>query len=140
MQPVESPLAEEDRKPVILLVEDEVIVSFATAEHLRENGCVVIEARNAREAIDVLFGETRIDLVITDVMMPESMDGFGLAKWIETNRPDLPFILTSGVPRNPAVLTDKEMAWPFLPKPYDLDALHVMVRRLLGPAGKEASK
>jgi len=40
--------------------------------------------------------DIRIDLVLTDIRMPGSMDGFGLARWIRTNRPGTHVILTSG--------------------------------------------
>ena len=57
----------------------------------------MLEAGNADEALEIIqHGAVTIDLVFSDVVMPGSMDGFGLAKWIRANRPGLPIILTSG--------------------------------------------
>ena len=54
---------------------------------------MVFEAGNADEAITTIETGIPIDLVLTDVRMPGSMNGFGLAKWIGTNKPKISVIL-----------------------------------------------
>lgn len=67
----------------ILVVEDDVLVRMPIAQYLRDCGYKVVEAVNADEAIAVLLHqETVVDVVFSDIEMPGSIDGFGLAKWI----------------------------------------------------------
>jgi len=115
----------------ILVVEDDVLVRMPIAQYLRDCGYKVIEAANADEATTVLLHhETPVDIVFSDIDMPGSMDGFGLAKWIREHRPGLDIILAGTVPR--AVNAAKELCddGP-LPKPYEPQAVHDRVRRLL---------
>src|SRR5262249_60223603 len=70
----------------ILFVEDEVLIRMAVADYLRDCGYRVIEAGNADEAIKVLCSNESVDVVCSDVQMPGSMDGFGLAQWIRRER------------------------------------------------------
>ena len=64
----------------ILLVEDQTLVRLALAHHLGECGYAVLEAENADEALVLLGRHPEIDVVFTDVQMPGSMDGLGLAE------------------------------------------------------------
>ena len=85
--------------PTILVVEDDVLVRNVVAAYLRECGFDVIEANGADEAVHVLQADVRVDIVFSDVNMPGSMDGFGLAQWVRRERPWLRVILTSGAAR-----------------------------------------
>ena len=69
---------------------------YRTAAYLRDCGFDVVEAGNADEAVRVLEAGIRIDIVFSDVNMPGSLDGFGLAQWLCRERPGLKIILTSG--------------------------------------------
>ena len=66
----------------ILIVEDEFLARAMLSDHLQECGFMVLEAANADEAIKTIQTGIPIDLVLTDIRMPGSMNGFGLAKWI----------------------------------------------------------
>jgi len=117
-------------KPVILIVEDEVIIRSVVAEHLRECGFTVIEAANADEAVAVLSTQARIDLVFSDITMPGKMDGVALARWIHERRGEIPVLLTSGaaaLPNASAPFTDER----FVRKPYRLEEIEDQIRRLL---------
>jgi CheY-like chemotaxis protein len=83
----------------ILVVEDEVLIRFELADYLRSCGYQVIEAVNATEAVSVLQTSRRINLVFSDVQLPGPMNGFGLARWIRANQPQVKVILSSGVAR-----------------------------------------
>ena len=78
---------------------------MAIAEYLRDCGYHVVEAANGDEAISVLTAaDCEIDLILSDVQMPGTVDGFALARWVRQNMPGLEIILTSGyagAARNP---------------------------------------
>ena len=67
----------------MLIVEDEWLIRMNTMEALEAAGFEVVEAENADEAIAILTARTDINLVLTDVHMPGSMDGLKLAHFVE---------------------------------------------------------
>jgi CheY-like chemotaxis protein len=91
-----APASSEPSGKIILVVEDQLAVREVTLRRLKQLGYGVVEADNARAAIDVLQSGTPVDLVFTDVVMPGEMTGFDLREWVRANRPDLPVVLTSG--------------------------------------------
>ena len=122
----------------ILVVEDEVLVRMPISQYLRDCGYRVIEAANAQEAVTVLsHEETVVDVVFTDIEMPGALDGFGLAKWVREHRPGVVVILAGTLSRT--VERAKDLCEEgSLPKPYDAQALHNQIRRLL--AARKATK
>ena len=89
-----------DGPETILVVEDEVLVRMVICEYLRDCGYRVIEAAGADEAMLVLQqDDLAIDAVLSDVEMPGSMDGFGLARWIRLHRTGLDVILVGNPQR-----------------------------------------
>ena len=108
----------EDGKPVVLVVEDEVLIRMVISDYLRNCGYKVIEATNADEAMIILrHAEIDVDVVFSDVEMPGSMDGFQLSKWLRANRPGVDVILTGSVPRAADAAAELCESGP-LPKPY----------------------
>ncbi|MGC1464145.1 MAG: ATP-binding protein, partial [Pseudolabrys sp.] len=79
----------------ILLVEDEEGLRALNARGLSSRGYTVLEAGNGVEAIEVLEREGSVDLVVSDVVMPE-MDGPTLLKEMRRRNPDLKMIFVSG--------------------------------------------
>jgi DNA-binding NtrC family response regulator len=119
-------------------VEDDVLIRMPIAQYLRDCGYKVIEAVNADEAIAVLsHEETAVDIVFSDIEMPGSIDGFELAKWVRAHRPAVDVILTGTVPRSVNAAKDLCDESP-LPKPYQAQAVHDHIRRLL--AARKASR
>lgn len=92
----QAPARADLHAPTVLVVEDEALVRMPIAEYLRDCGYHVLEAEDAGEAIDLVDGDDRVDVVFTDVHMPGDMDGFDLARWIGDHHPDVPVLLTSG--------------------------------------------
>ncbi len=118
----------EGHTPVILLVEDDVLVRFATAELLREEGYVVLEAVDASEALELLGSGHPLDLVLSDVRMPGEMDGVALTYAIKDLRPNLPVVLVSShLPPDVRHGGDG-----FLPKPYQPAQLFEIVEDMMG--------
>lgn len=109
--------------PVVLVVEDEVVLRMAVCAHLRDAGMVVIEAMDAAEAVELLSANKLIELVFSDVNMPGPADGNDLAAWIATRYPHIRVLLTSGVAR--------ESGPPFIAKPYSFVELQRRIEALL---------
>src|SRR5262249_22319468 len=108
----------------ILVVEDQPPVREVTMRRLTQLGYRVVEAENARAAIDVIEAGTKIDLVFSDVVMPGEMTGFDLREWVRANRPDLPVVLTSGFAEDVVkARASMEGSGPILRKPYGRDDL-----------------
>jgi DNA-binding NtrC family response regulator len=116
---------------IILLVEDDILIRMSIAQYLRDCGYKVIEAANANEAMAVLLHEeTFIDVVFSAVDMRSFMDGFGTSKWLRERRPGLEVILAATVPRAVAAANKLCDDGP-LSKPYEPEAVHDRIRRLL---------
>src|SRR4051812_29933897 len=82
---------------VILVVEDDQDVRPVIAESLRSEGFDVVAAATTKEALEILEDSSRrVDLLFTDIAMPERLNGFGLAHRAKQVRPDLPVIYASG--------------------------------------------
>jgi DNA-binding NtrC family response regulator len=114
--------AEATRQSIVLVVEDEILIRSPVSEFLRSAGYKVIEAANAVEAVAVFAGAVPIDLVFSDINMPGTMDGVGLARWVAGHHPGVRVILTSAVSH---ARRAGEIAAHFLPKPYRLaEAAH----------------
>jgi CheY-like chemotaxis protein len=128
-----------ERTPTLLVVEDEVLIRIALSDYLQECGFKVLEAGNADEALEIIqHGTVTIDLVFSDVVMPGSMDGFGLAKWIRANRAGLPIILTSGDAAKADIANELCEREPFMAKPYDLEQLVKRIRTLIDLTTKKS--
>jgi PAS domain S-box-containing protein len=79
----------------ILVVDDDLGVCQSLAELLRYQGCEVALATSASDALALLAGPHRFDLVLSDVVMPD-MDGYDLYMELKERRPELPVILMTG--------------------------------------------
>ena len=96
---IAKPAQEEAAPPVprlcVLVVDDDSLVLTSTCLLLEDLGHQVISAVSGAQALTVLDSEQAIDLVITDMAMPQ-MNGAQLAQAIRSIRPDLPIILATG--------------------------------------------
>jgi len=113
----------EPHPTVVLVVEDEPLIRFATIDALAEAGYETMEASNADEAL-VLLGTRHVEAVVTDVNMPGSVDGLGLSDRVRSAWPRTRVIITSGLVRLANAQLDSGVS--FIPKPYrheDLVAL-----------------
>ena len=115
------------RLPTILLVEDEILTRMAMSEQLRDDGYSVLEAANADEALVVLHGPTRVDVVVTDMRMPGAADGGTLARWVRAKLPFVKVIMVSGQRPAPDV---RILLDGFLPKPVEPSHLASYVQTL----------
>jgi PAS domain S-box-containing protein len=116
----------------LLLVEDEAAVRASVRRLLEWHGYTVLEARNGADALRVY--ETAgggIDLVLTDVVMPE-MGGYELVEQLRTQRPDLKVIFMSGYSER-AFAGDGAFSagTGYLEKPFTVETLMRRVREVL---------
>ena len=137
MSPDPAPQAQ-----TVLVVEDEVLIRMLIAGYLRDCGFKVIEAANADEALQVLQeAEVAIDVVFSDVEMPGSLDGFGVAQWVRRNRPGVEVILAGSPSRAANAAADLCNSGPgsLLDKPYEPQTVLDEIRRLLAARDRRAS-
>ncbi|WP_295559706.1 CHASE3 domain-containing protein [uncultured Hyphomicrobium sp.] len=115
----------------ILLVEDEIRVLELTAAGLRELGYSVREARSAQEALKVLNGDAVVDLLLTDIVMPE-MNGRKLADEAVILRPGIKVLFMTGFTKNAVVHNGVlDPGVNFLAKPFSLEELSEKLRTVL---------
>ncbi len=119
-------------KPLVLVVEDETLVRMFAAEIAQEAGFEVTSVATADEAIAVLEGGTDVRLVFTDVNMPGSIDGLGLARVVRERWPPVELIVTSG--RGEVRMADLPEGGRFLAKPYDSGTLRKVFMEIAGAA------
>jgi two-component system, cell cycle sensor histidine kinase and response regulator CckA len=116
----------------ILLVEDEAAVRSVAARVLGNQGYTVLQAANGEEALEQLDDyEGKIDLVLTDVVMPD-MGGPELTSRIRDRRPDVKVLFMSGYAEGDKLqerIVDGEH--PFLQKPFSAESLTLRVREVL---------
>jgi CheY-like chemotaxis protein len=105
------------QKTTVLLVEPDVIVRLAVADYLRDCGYRVIEAGTGDDALMMLEAGHKIDVILCEVRLPGSIDGFGLARQVRRQYPGVDVILTSGIPGAAARAGDLCDEGP-LDKPY----------------------
>jgi DNA-binding NtrC family response regulator len=115
-----------------MVVEDDVLIRFPIAEHLRSLGFLVIEAANGSEAIGVLAAITSIDVVFTDMHMPGPVDGLGVIRWIEENKHRARIILTSGDENAATAVAAANPDAKVFSKPYRVSEVGDCVSRLVG--------
>jgi CheY-like chemotaxis protein len=83
-------------QPVVLLVEDEPLVRLTQVDILREAGFWVLEAEDADEAFETLRRRSDVKVVLTDVNMPGSLDGFEFARLVAQGWPEVGVMVISG--------------------------------------------
>jgi CheY-like chemotaxis protein len=116
------------RRPIVLVVEDDVLIRLVIAEELRSLGVSVAEAFNAEEALAILQSSVSIDLVFTDVRMPGSMDGLALARSAREMHPRLTIVVTSALVPAAAASAFVDA---FFAKPYDTVQVAQRIQDLL---------
>jgi PAS domain S-box-containing protein len=116
---------------IILLVEDDDLVREFARSQLVSLGYRVIQATNGAEALEVIKHNPTIDLLFTDVVMPE-MNGRELAEKAAYFQPQLKVLFTSGYTEDTILLRKRlENKAHLLPKPYRTSELAAYIRHAL---------
>ncbi|GFO55269.1 hypothetical protein GMSM_22760 [Geomonas sp. Red276] len=118
---------------IILLVEDEEMLLKTTTGMLEEMGYTVLQATSPQQAIALCERGTRVDLVLTDVVMP-GMNGEEMVTRIRRVWPECPVLFMSGYTRSFLEREHRgELAGVnFIPKPFDIKQLNESVSALIG--------
>ncbi|MBI3704174.1 MAG: MASE1 domain-containing protein [Rhizobiales bacterium] len=120
----------------VLVVEDSREVADVTSALLEQLGYRVVRAENAAEALRHLQQGIGFDLLLSDILMPGSLDGLGLAEICRERFPDLPILLTSGY-SDAAQAADGR--FDILRKPFELSALERAIEQVVG-RGRERTQ
>ena len=129
--PVERMPATRKGSETILLVDDEEGVRKLMQAVLNDGGYTVIEAANGSAALAAYEKNShKIDLVLTDVVMPQ-MNGMELGERLAEKNPDLPLLYMSGYRDSPVNSPPGKPARAFLNKPFTPDTLLAKVREVL---------
>jgi CheY-like chemotaxis protein len=123
----------DSRPAVILVVDDDLFVLRLIAEALSAEGYEVDTARNGREALEKTAARS-YDLILSDLRMPE-VDGVALYRELERREPRLlrRFAVVSGTTEAPEYASFlEETNLPLLSKPFRVEDLQQLVRRMLG--------
>jgi DNA-binding NtrC family response regulator len=118
------------KKIMILIVDDDQTMRLALSESLESCGYQIMAVENGTEALS-LFRKRKFDLVITDMRMP-GMTGIEVLQGVKNMSPNVPVILITAYGTvNTAVEAMKEGAAEFIMKPFSLDDLEAVVKRVL---------
>ena len=117
----------------VLIVEDDALVRTYVTAQVRALGYRTLAATNAAEALTLIDGDTPIDLLFTDVVMPGTMNGRQLADETRRRRPGIKVLFTSGYAENAIVHHGRlDPGVLLLAKPYRKQQLAQMIRIALG--------
>lgn len=116
----------------ILVVEDHEDLRAYCVGVLQELGYRVLEAGNARRALDILQADTDVALLFTDVVLPDGLDGRDLAREAQRRRPGLRVLFTTGYTRNAVIHNGRlEPGVRLIGKPFTFAELAARVRVML---------
>jgi PAS domain S-box-containing protein len=118
----------------ILLVEDDRSLMLIMAQGLRSLGYRVINARNGQDAIQKWKQHhQQIDMLFSDMVMPEGLTGLDLAERFRASKPDLRIIISSGY--SAEMVGEEKISLEnivYLPKPYRIEAMAKAIRDSFG--------
>jgi CheY-like chemotaxis protein len=124
----EAPLGDGE---LILLVEDNDKVREATASRLESLGYAVLQAKTGPEAITLLESGEHIALVFSDIVMPGGMTGYDVAEWVQSMKPEVRSLITSGYSDMPLAASEAAQKIKVLGKPYTREQLACALREAL---------
>ena len=118
----------------ILIAEDDINLRNIVASTLEKDNYTVFAAQNGKTALDLFYAE-KVDLVVTDVMMP-LMDGNELCAELRKIAPEVPILMLTAL----ETLDDKEKGFnsgadDYLTKPFALKELLLRIKALLRRCG-----
>ncbi|QIG98810.1 MULTISPECIES: MASE1 domain-containing protein [unclassified Bradyrhizobium] len=124
------------QRQTVLVVDDSPEVADVTSSLFEHLGYETIYRDSAEAALKLLDTGTKIDLVFSDIVMPGTIDGVGLAREVRSRYPGLPIALTTGY-------SDAAKAAPaslrILRKPFDTEALRDFIQDLAPPRSARSS-
>jgi CheY-like chemotaxis protein len=117
---------------VVLVVEDEMLLRMRAVDIVEDAGYTSVEAVDADEAVAILESRSDIALLFTDIQMPGSMDGLGLAHSVRDRWPPIKIILVSGQVK--PINSDIPAESCFFGKPLEDKAMIAQIQNMIGHA------
>ena len=114
----------------VLVVEDDAIVRQLTCDSLRDLGYRVLDAADGKAGLKVLSSAERIDLLITDVGLPE-LSGREMVEQARAHRPDLKVLFITGYAENATFDSSARSGVQMLTKPFHIEALAQRVQQMI---------
>ncbi|MCK4301663.1 MAG: response regulator [candidate division Zixibacteria bacterium] len=112
--------------PSILVVDDELLIRDLLYDFFNGQGWQITVAENGEKALEVLR-EKKVDLVLTDLRMPE-MDGMALTSRVRESYPDMPVVIMTGYPSvESAVAALRSKVADYVTKPFNINELYKTV-------------
>ena len=137
LTPVAAPLAQNvgdhtGRGETVLVVDDEPAVRMLVAEALEEAGYTVIQAANGMAAMAVLESDTTLNMLVTDVGLPEGLNGRQVADAARALRPGLRVLFITGYAEKVVFGGDGlDLDMQILTKPFAMDDLAARVKAMM---------
>jgi CheY-like chemotaxis protein len=117
---------------VVLVVEDEMLLRMRAVDMVEDAGYTPLEAVDADEAVKILESRSDIALMFTDIQMPGSMDGLGLARAVHERWPPIKIIVVSGAVKLPDMELPADSR--FFGKPLEAKELIAEMPNMIGHA------
>ena len=117
---------------VVLVVEDEMLLRMRAVDMVEDAGYTSVEAVDADQAVAILESRSDIALLFTDIQMPGSMDGLGLAHSVHDRWPPIKIILVSGQLKLANI--DIPVGSKFFGKPLEAKVMIAQMQGMIGHA------
>lgn len=117
---------------VVLVVEDEMLLRMRAVDMVEDAGYTPLEAVDADEAVKILESRSDIALMFTDIQMPGSMDGLGLARAVHERWPPIKIIVVSGALKLPDIELPADSR--FFGKPLEAKEMIAEMQNMIGHA------
>ena len=118
--------------PVVLVVEDEMLLRMRAVDMVEDAGYASLEAVDADEAVAILESRPDIAMLFTDIQLPGSIDGLKLAHAVHERWPPIKIILVSGQLKPSSI--DIPPNSRFFGKPLEADEMIAEIKGMIGHA------
>jgi signal transduction histidine kinase/ActR/RegA family two-component response regulator len=115
----------------VLVVEDDANLRDLTLRRLEGLGYVVVDAKDAEQAMAMLAREPEIALLFSDIVLGHGLSGIELGRWVRANKPGVKVLLTTGYASDAARGEQATTEFSILHKPYSRADLAVAIHRML---------
>lgn len=113
-------------QPSILVVDDELLIRDLLYDFFSGQGWQIAVAENSEKALKILH-DKKVDLVLTDIKMPE-LDGLQLAAKLKETDPALPVVVMTGYPSvESAVSALRAKVEDYVIKPFNINQLFKLI-------------
>lgn len=130
-------MTQPDSPPIVLVVEDEMVLRMRAVDIVQDAGFVAVEAVSADDALRILESRDDIALLFTDIQMPGTMDGLSLAHATNNRWPHIKIILVSG--QIAVTDADKPDDSRFFPKPLEILKMVLELQDMVGKGAAGAA-